>query len=101
MEDSFRLDSYNKLKQQYEAGEIYYEDENTGKITYESHPNYFSDTFTSLRGPHPKGFQMVVVYFKAFLFTLLGAMPYVIAVWVIYFTIRFIVMGFIGKNENT
>ena len=88
---SFQRDQYEK----YKAGDISYEFENR-VLTYESDPNYYFAI-----KPHPKGFQKVVVFFKAFLFALLGATPYVLAVWVIYFTIRFVVTGFIGKNENT
>ena len=84
---SFQRDQYEK----YKAGDISYEFENR-VLTYESDPNYYFAI-----KPHPKGFQKVVVFFKAFLFALLGATPYVLAVWVIYFTIRFIIMGFIGK----
>lgn len=84
---SFQRDQYEK----YKAGEISYEFENM-VLTYQSDPNYYEAI-----KPRPKGTDKVSVLFKTFLLALLSAIPYVLAVWVIYFTIRFVVTGFIGK----
>ena len=96
----FRQGLYYKLAQEYKTGEAYYTDVNSGEVfTYESHPRYFDKHHygRTYRQAPLKWFQKVFVFFKVVLFALLGAMPYAMAVWVIYFTIRFIVMGFIRK----
>ena len=93
VETFFQRDSYEKLEKSYEAGDIYYENETTSEVfTYESHPNYFKDHFRSI-GPKPEGFQKVVVFFKAFLFTLLSGTPYVLAVWVILSGLFILLLG--------
>ena len=87
---SYRMTAYEKWK----SGEIYYENNNGIKLTYKDDLGY---TYRDI--PLPEGFEMAGVASASYLFCLLRTIPHVLVVWVIYFTIRFVVIGFIGKND--